>query len=166
MKMLPRHRLSGTAMGEPARGYTKTHPPFEAGNTVALKHGAYSSRHVEPLARRIADTLVEVAPWSAAPTFAAARRAWSWAEAEAELLRAFVNEHGLLDTEGEERPAAKALHRAEAKARNLRSDLGLDPMSCAKLMSLVAGLDAALPDDARDQLLAEGRRILEARANG
>lgn len=145
-----------------ARGYSW--PPATAGNTLALRHGAYSPRTLQPLAEQLAGGAVDVAPWIAAATFQAAVADWAWVEAEALLLRRYVDEHGPLDTEGEERPAAKRLDRVATRAANLRGALGLDPMSCAKLMSLVAGLEAALPDDARDQLLAEGRRILEARS--
>jgi hypothetical protein len=42
--------------GTPARGYSW--PPFEPGNEVALRHGAYSPRRVDPLAKEIVDHLL------------------------------------------------------------------------------------------------------------
>jgi hypothetical protein len=38
-------------MGDPARGYTNTHPPFQVGNQVARTHGVWA-RHVVLLARQ------------------------------------------------------------------------------------------------------------------
>lgn len=52
----------GAGHGGGARGYTKTHPPFEPGNEVAVTHGAYSSvLKLRDRANEIASQLVELA---------------------------------------------------------------------------------------------------------
>jgi hypothetical protein len=95
------------------------------------------------------------------PTFAAAVMGWATAEAECRRLRARRDELDELEgpdaslieetrsTEAEDRDApgvmareslvrqreslARALHRAETRARSLRNDLGLSPVARVKL---------------------------------
>ena len=149
----------------PPRDYSWA--PFEPGNEAALTHGASSPRHVAPLAALIAQELVEVVPWVTSPAFAAELQAWAWAEAEVRLLRAWLDEHGILSdpdpAEALPRPALAALHRAETRAAKARTRLGLNPVAWARL--LVDFSKAEGPAGATHQALQEeGRRILEARA--
>lgn len=114
-------------------GHAPRHPDFQPGNTVALKAGHRSPAVVEPLADAILQRAVDDAPWLAEPKYAATVRAWARAEAQAELLTAWLDQHGLHDDDGRLRPAEAALHRAETRAANARTRLGLDPLSRARL---------------------------------
>lgn len=145
-----------------ARGYSW--PPFEPGNEVATRHGANSERHVGPLAEQIATALLthpDTPPYVREPSYAAVVRAWSRAEAVVELLWNWLGEHDLdgaltdLTTTDEDAELSKGsmskhttskhvesvltqLHRHEVRAMNLRSRLGLDPLSRARLGKDVA----------------------------
>ena len=90
-------------MGEPARGYSWA--PFEVGNGAALKHGARSPRMIRPVAEQLLREVAAVAPWAARPPFAAELDAWAWHEARARLLRAWLDEHGVLDHDDAPQPA-------------------------------------------------------------
>lgn len=153
----------GDVRGLPARGYSW--PPFEAGNTVALRHGAWSPRSVAPIADKLAAQLERVAPWATAAAFHGATASWAWAEAQAVLLRAYVDEHGHLDDDGHPRPAVGLLERVEAKLVKLRDALGLTPASLGRLMASAATVANSTGDQgALDALRAEGRRLLAATA--
>lgn len=147
--------------GDP-RGYSW--PPFEPGNEVATRHGANSERHVGPLAEQIAAALLnhpETPQYVREPSYAAVVRAWSRAEAVVELLWRWLGQHdldaALTDlTEADEdatfdkgsstkhttsrhvESVLTQLHRHEVRAMNLRSQLGLDPLSRARLGKDVA----------------------------
>src|SRR3989440_13061110 len=96
------------------------HADFEAGNVFSLQHGATSPRSVAPLAERMAAELLDVAPWTAQAAFGAQVQAWAWAEAQAALLRAWIDERGGLDGRGKPRPALALLDRVESRAARLR----------------------------------------------
>lgn len=118
-------------MGEPARGYSW--PPFEPGNVAALTHGAWSPRKVDPLAREILVATAQHVDWW---TPADQTSAWAWARAEArvQLVTEWLADHGgTLDDDGTVKPAAELLLRLERTAQSLRSVLGLDPLSRARL---------------------------------
>lgn len=120
--------------GTPARGYSWA--PFAPGHEITLQHGAYSPRHVEPLAETLRVELQTMAPWCSAPAFAATVRAWAVAEARCRLLQAFIDEHGLVDqTTGELKMASAQamLDRQERAAARLRAELGLTPSAWAQL---------------------------------
>ena len=145
-----------------ARGYSW--PPFEPGNEVATVHGAHSERRVGPLAEQIATALLthpETPPYVREPSYAAVVRAWSRAKAVVELLWRWLAEHDSdaaladLTTTEEDAEFGKGtaskrttsrhvesvltqLHRHEVRAMNLRSRLGLDPLSRARLGKDVA----------------------------
>jgi hypothetical protein len=130
----------------PARGHTNTHPPFEAGNSEALKHGANSVRRWKPIADQLAAELLGQYPWLA--RFEAAVWAWARVEAQCWLIGDWLDQVGLLDDQGEPRPASNRLDRLEARAQSLRNDLPLTPMALAKLTSTLAGS----PDQQADVL--------------
>ncbi len=152
-------------MGTPARGYTRTHPPFEIGNTVAMKHGAVSERRWRPIADRLADDLVNVAPWCARPVYAVTVMAWTRVEAQLHLVSTWLDKHGPLDGEGMPRPATDLAARLESRAQSLRAELGLSPLALAKLLAAftTASAGGGGDDSALDKLKAEGRRFVEAR---
>jgi len=121
----------------PARGYTW--PPFESGNLAALQHGVYSPRKVDPLVIEIL-ALVEptVTWWQPADRLTAL--AWARAEAQCQLLTEYLMAAAELAGDGvgdldadRVKSAYLLLHRAESRAESLRSKLGLDPLSRARL---------------------------------
>lgn len=153
------------ASGMPARGYRW--PQFTAGWNQEHKttHGAGSAARVRPIADAIEATLADSAPWAQAPAFAGTVKSWGYAEAQASLLRSWLDEHGLLDGDGNPRPAVGTLTRVENRLIKLRERLGLDPQSLASLLSKASSVARATADDrALEALAAEGRRIAEARA--
>lgn len=139
----------------PARGYTWE--PFKPGHTLSMRHGAYSPRRVDPVAAELVEYAVEVAPYLADPGYALALHAWADAEARAQLLRAYVDEHGLLDEKGRPRPCVGDLHRFERRAAEARTRLGLDPLSRAKLGKDVTGAQVDLA-----RLMAQAAHMVEA----
>ena len=149
-------------VGAEARGYAW--PPFEPGNDAATTHGAHSERRWRPLADRLAAEAVELAPWLTRPAFARAVGAWSAAEAKLSLVDEWLDEHGLLDEHGIPHPANGLSDRLHARAITLRGQLGLDPVSLAKLLATFAGVPGG--EDALEALKAEGRRLVEERASG
>lgn len=103
------------------------------GNELAVKHGAWSPRRVEPLAAEILRATQETVTWWRPADEASA---WAWARTEARvqlITKWLIDCGGDLDDEGEVRGAARELDRLEARAESLRSTLGLDPLSRARL---------------------------------
>lgn len=147
--------MSGVA----ARGYSW--PPASVANRLALKHGADSEREVTPVAEALAVELVQVAPWCQRAAFAPAVAAWSRAEAQVQLVMAWLDHHGLLDDGGEPRRAATYLLRLEASAAHRRSELGLTPTAFAKLLASLEGRPEAAGE--REAMLAEAQAIIDAR---
>jgi hypothetical protein len=146
----------------PARRYSW--PPFEKGHELSMVHGAKSARKVQPIADALATELIAEAPWCASPAFRGAVASWSWAEGQAVLLRRYVDENGMFDEEGTERPAVRTLSQVEARLIKLRDGLGLNPVALAKLMAASASVAAATGDEASvEALRAEGARILASR---
>lgn len=164
-------------------------PPFESGNTRAVVHGARSERHVGPLAARIAQELLEDADTPGhlrEPLFAASVQAWARAEAVCRLLWAWLEERDVMaaltavatTSEDETASGGKTtrksvtrtigsvldqLRRYESIASSLRSKLGLDPASAAKVgrdLALTRHLNAAPLDAALAEI--ERRRALTA----
>jgi hypothetical protein len=115
--------------------------PYEPGNCDAVTHGARSPRGVRPLAEALARDLMSVAPWCAQPAFDATVASWSHAEAQCVLLRAYVDEHGMLDAGGAPLPAGALLDRVEGRAARLRAELGLSPKGWAKLVARLGSAD-------------------------
>lgn len=139
--------------------------PYEPGNLAAAKHLAYSERTIRPIADALASELPRVAPWTNREAYAPTIAAWAASEAQLRLVDAWIDEHGPLDEDGVPRPANTLRDRLEGRAGKLREQLGLTPMSLARLLRAFA---AAPPDheaasSALDDLRAEGRKALEAR---
>jgi hypothetical protein len=113
------------------RGYSWEQ--FKAGNRAALKHAAWSPRVIDPRARELVDSVAPGASWWTDVDWPAV---WAWARCEArcELLHEWLAERGGdLDDEDNVRPAADLLARLTKQADGLRSKLGLDPLSRARL---------------------------------
>lgn len=155
----------------PARGGSAngTRPPFTAvdGNNpgwlASLHHGARSPNVLAPLADQIEAEVRQDAPWVNRAAFAGSVRSYAYAEAELTLRRAWIDQHGLVDEEGNPRPGTERLERAEARAAKLRDQLGLNPLGYARLIATVAGAIGPIQEDALEALRAEGRAILAAR---
>jgi len=114
----------------PARGYSW--PTATAGNTIAVKSGAYSPRVVEPLAVEILGELVAARPDLAA--YPGEIAALARLEARAALLDRDLAARGLYDKRGKLRDSALREWRAcERQAADLRRELGLSPRSEAAL---------------------------------
>lgn len=138
-------------------------PPFEKDNDLAIKHGANSTRHWLPTAEGLAAGLVDVAPWTARPAFAATVASWAKAESQCQLLHAYLDHEGLLDENGDPRPATGLLTTCETRASNLRQQLGLTPVALAKLLQALAAVASSTGDaTSLDAVRAEGRRIAQA----
>lgn len=154
------HRAKGS--GRPARGYSW--PPFERGHTLSLRHGAFSSRQVQPMADAFTAELRATAAWASSPAFRGTVESWAWAESQAHLLRKYLDDQGHLDAEGEELPAVRTLDRVEGRLAKLRDQLGLTPAALAKLLATAAAVATATGDhQSLPALQAEGRRILDSR---
>jgi hypothetical protein len=162
-----RERPGGRSGEHPWRDdpYSNTErPPFEPGNTAGLHHGANSEQTLRPIAERLEREIVTIAPWCARPAFAAAVRAWAWAEAQCELYRAWFAEHGLRDEENQPVTGLANWDRAEARASKLRARLSLDPNALAKLLSSLASVAASGGDSqGLAAVKAEGAAIVAAR---
>lgn len=143
-------------------GHSPRHPDFEPGNQAAEKHGATSERRWRPLADELAAEAVATAPWLTRPAFRRAVEAWSVVEAKATLVDRWLDANGLLDENGTPWPANALSDRLQARAITLRSQLGFDPVSFAKLLLTFSGVPGG--EDALETLRAEGRRLIEARS--
>lgn len=138
--------------------------PFEPANTAAVKHGATSVRVVRPIADALAAELRSVAPWTAQGAFAASVAAWSWAEAQSVVLRAYIDDRGVLDGRGKPRPACALLDRVEVRAGRLRAELGLTPNAWANLVGRLGSADHEAAARGLDSLRAVGRELARSAA--
>jgi hypothetical protein len=165
-------------------------PPFTHANEAAVIHGARSERYVGPLAARIAQELLDdpdTPSHIGEPLFQASVQAWARAEAVCALLWAWLEDRDIMagltaaatTTEEEKSSRGKVnrksvtrsvpsvldtLRRYEAHAAQLRSKLGLDPASAARLGRDLAArrymdatpLSAALAEMERRRALTAG----------
>ena len=118
-------------------------------------------RQVRPVADEIARDLTEAAPWTARPAFNGALRSLAWVEAQAVLLRRWIDEHGLLGDDGQPQ-AVVLLQRLETRASTLREELGLTPQALARLLNSLATVATAAGDNGGTApLQAEGERMTQ-----
>lgn len=151
----------------PARGYSW--PPFEPGHERSLQHGAYSPRKVEPLAVEIRAAVLadpELA-YLHSPRWQPAVWAWCQVEAQLQLLTEWLNVKGEAAGDGvgdlnDQRVTSAYLlqHRARAHADRLRGQLGLTPVSWARLMKDGSVAKAAQASTAA--VMAELHRLEQA----
>lgn len=140
-------------------------PPFEPGHELSVKHGAYSPRKVDPLARELVESFLRDASlgYLQAPSFRPALWAWARAEAQIQLLTEYleqVGKGGVGDLANERVKAAyMLLHRAEARAERTRGRLGLDPLSRARLGKDVAQGRAADAAAELSRMREEAERV-------
>jgi len=119
-------------------------PPFPAGNTLAVTHGAYSATRVDPIARRYIDELAQDdgLAYLQAPRFHAALWAWASAMAKVDLLTAWVDSMPIeqaADSDKGQTSALELLRKWMATAQTQAARLGLDPLSAARLGKDIAG---------------------------
>ena len=132
-------------------------PPFEAGNVVALRHGAYSEQAIAERAKDVHARLLEIVPWCNEPQYAPSVSRYLEATAREQLA------HEALTT-GAAKLSPRLLEAATSAARLswvMADQLGLTPAGHAKLKLLAAGAidaEASLAD-----LAAEGQAIRQRR---
>jgi len=127
-----------------------------------MQHGAHSERRWRPLVTQLAAEVLQDAPWLSRPAFRLTVQAWSVTEAKAQIVDDWLNEVGLLDDDGAPRPAAALSDRLHGRAAHLRSQMGLDPVSFAKLLATFSAVPGA--EDELAALKREGARLIEARS--
>jgi len=140
-------------------------PPFRKGNLEAVTSGVHSERIVSKFADELAAWMVAEFPDLAEPRYRFSVNAWARAETIAALLTRHLDDIDLVDEEGEVRDRLlSALRAAERRAQEERRNLGLDPVSHARLeterseaVKGAAGIAA---------LVARGRKEIEARKLG
>jgi hypothetical protein len=129
-------------------------PPLQPGHELSTRHGAYSPRKVDPLAAElVAQILADPAVgYLQAAHYRPALWGWAKAEAQCQLLEEYLAKRGEEAGDGvgdlaDERVRSAYLlhHRASARAASGRRQLGLDPLSAARLGrdKTAAALDAA-----------------------
>jgi hypothetical protein len=117
---------------------------------------------LQPIADQLAAGLAELAPWTSAASFASATASWSWAEAQVYVLRAYLDEHGLVDDEGQPRPASRMLEQVEGRLAGLRSQLGLTPLALGRLLATLSQVDADKGEQGLEALRAAGAELRQA----
>lgn len=140
----PRHPMHRPASGRQAQ-------PYQPRNLAAVVHGANSPQVLDAVAERYRAAAVAYLGGDSVPDYLTraeydrAIQAWARAEARVDLVTRYLDDVGHLDDEGNPRPAARHLVELEAAAAKRRAELGLDPLSRARLGRDVAatGLDLA-----------------------
>ena len=133
---------AGTYAPAPVQSWQR--PPFEKGNTLSLQHGAHSDRKIAPIAQAWVDAALAECPYLRDASYTPALTSWARFEAKCDLLHDWIDEHGLLDDNGNATPAAKLLPVYEGRAASLRATLGMDPISRAKLQRDAAATEVDL----------------------
>src|SRR5215467_11893362 len=109
-------------------------PPFPPGNFAAVKSGVGSERIVSTYASELAEWIVTEFPDLAESRYRFAVGAWARAETIAALLTRYLDDIDLVDEAGEVRDRLLgSLRAAERRAAEERRNLGLDPVSHARL---------------------------------
>lgn len=107
-------------------------PPFEPGNTVAVRHGAHSPSIFGTRAAQIAERVAAIVPNynpSHAPTVELLAREL----ARIELADEWLDQHGILDSQGRPQGILKMRSVWTNSAARLANDLALNPTAQAKL---------------------------------
>ncbi|MCZ7529734.1 MAG: hypothetical protein M5U31_04965 [Acidimicrobiia bacterium] len=122
---------------------------------MALRHGAFSKRMVEPVAVELVQGLLDDrADLAAYPEVV---HAWARAEAKVLLLDDWLTTQGLHDEAGEPRAALNYLAKFMTMADRLRQRLGLDPRSEAELARERGEATRVTAD--LESLLERGRQV-------
>jgi hypothetical protein len=147
-----------------AKGGNGSWAPFEEGNAVAVKHGAYSETVIEAKAVQVRAELLDICPWLAPLEYSPAVARFLRAEARSLLLHEAILKQAA-DRGGPDKVAVRLFEQATAADRlaaQLGNTLGLDPIGRARLQqtATAAQLNALTLAD----LAAEGRAAMAARS--
>jgi len=132
-------------------------PPFEEGNAVAVSHGAYSDRLVDPEAEALLVRVLEHNPHLTAQDIPAAMD-YAITLARAWRLESWLTRVGDLDSKGRVRPGVETVRKWLERAERARARLGLDPVSRASLRVDSVHAEREARALQRDEL-ATGRRL-------
>ena len=153
----------------PARGYSWS--PAEPGNELALKSGAWSPVHVDPLAQQIIEEIAgdPSTSYLAGAAYHPLLRSSAFAQSRLVLfvlwLAGMSAEQAATPPEGTNRNARAPIDLYRSllvAASNLADKLGLSPLSRARLGRDVA-VGQSIADQAISRLAAAGREALEGR---
>lgn len=108
-------------------------PPFEPGNQAARKHGVYSPGRLREIAAGYLERLRAEAPTGGEPADSMALELLALTWARLELGYAYLDEHGILDDDGEPLRLVRDLVSWENSARKLLVELGMTAASRAEL---------------------------------
>ena len=149
--------------------HDRQHAPFEQGNNYALRHGARSERRVSVVAQQILEGLLENPETprylGEDSSYGPALTAWATAEARVSLINAYLDEQGLEKAFSGKGWMLEASRKWSVTAANLRTRLGLDPVSRAKILRDLSAarylsgpspFEAALDERARARELEGG----------
>jgi hypothetical protein len=147
-------------------------PPYAPGNTSAMVHGARSERTIRPLAEQLMQAILEDAEQPdhlRSPMFRFTLSECCRAQAVAEILFDYIDSLGVEDMvrprlSGTKSPVDQ-WKAAAAHAASLRSKLGLDPVSYARIAKDL-GLASKASEDAIGRLAETGKGIVERREAG
>ena len=144
-------------------------PPFQPGHRLSvgnrgpLTSGAYSPRHVEPLAAQIAAELKADLDYLRTPRFAERLWTYSRAEASARLYGAWVDTLYMAEaaTNPDGDPPLEVLRKLQTRAGNLADLIGLSPLGASAIADDIAKSRATLARRAeRTQLQADLRESI------
>jgi hypothetical protein len=136
------------------------HPDFEPGNTVSVRHGAYSPREIAERAKSVHVELLRYAPYLNEERFLPAVQRYLSAAARESLLDDWITKVCAEKDAGA--VPARVWEQCTAAARlasKLGSDLGLDPLGHARIHALSSGAGASEASQTVAELSAEGRRV-------
>lgn len=144
-------------------------PEFELGNELAMQHGAYSPRRVDPLAESLVQTVLvdarslgSTTAYLAEASFRPALLAWARAEARCQLVTEWLMDNGGdIAAGGEVRAPAEYLRRWENQALKHREQLGLSPLARARM-----GRDVAARSVDMAKVMAELEAEEQVRTSG
>ncbi|MCU1592162.1 MAG: hypothetical protein JWP11_3418 [Frankiales bacterium] len=144
--------------------YAQRRPDFERGNVLALKHAGYSDRAVTPVAQRVANLLVSIAP--ALVAYPLQVDLFSRTYAKVLILESALDEVGVLDEHG--KPRETLLKHAASwtnKAQQQLREMGLTRKAAAELQLDVAVAAHAAVGAARqaEQASSAVRAFLQGR---
>jgi hypothetical protein len=77
-------------------------------------------------------------------------------------LRRWLDERGVLDEHGQQRPAATMLASVEGRLAGLRVQLGLTPLALARLLAMLGNVDADRGEQGLEALRRAGAELRAA----
>ena len=160
-------RRDGTPATERQEARHYSWPPFEPGNLVAVRHGAFSARLVSARANEVRQLLLVRYPYLADDAFIEAIERYARAEARALMLHDYivetVEQEGVLAV----KPYLWSERRgADQLAQKCGQDCGLDATGHSRIardLGLAQNVRSQLATHNIEALQAEGQRLAELR---